>query len=138
MNKASTATHRGFKSFLGYYQACVQVWTNPHACLRKAMHFPNPSSSFFFLLQRHQDYWYHWAALTEKGAEYVGIDLSKNNGSQIGGAANASYFGVYDRNIFSDEAVSIIASHDTSKPLFIYCAFQNVHLGLGISLGGGS
>lgn len=35
--------------------------------------------------------------------------------------------GQYSANLFSDRAVDLIDRHDTSRPMFLYLAYQNVH-----------
>lgn len=38
-------------------------------------------------------------------------------------------YGRYSTDLFTDEAISVIQSHDSSKPMFLYVAHLAVHAG---------
>ena len=99
-----TPTYRGFQDFFGYYLAC------------------------------NADYWFHTVANggneCGKGGYNSSIqDWSDNAGTSIGPGDRVGRNGTYNRNLLSGRASQIIAAHDTSTPLYMYLAFQNVHEG---------
>ena len=98
--KACTPTHSGFDTFLGYYEAC------------------------------NHDLFYHTCGKCSPqtcGRTVNGVvgecevDFSLNVGAQgsIQGAP-VSLNGTYSSRAFSARAKTLIASHDTSKPLYMY------------------
>eukprot|EP00656_Telonema_subtile_P028759 TRINITY_DN3136_c0_g1_i2.p1 TRINITY_DN3136_c0_g1~~TRINITY_DN3136_c0_g1_i2.p1 ORF type:complete len:542 (+),score=101.85 TRINITY_DN3136_c0_g1_i2:174-1799(+) len=100
--RETTPTYKGFDSFLGYYRAC------------------------------NDDLFYHTTSgckqhTTPKGELLV--DMSRNQGGELTGATGLN--GSYSTRVFSEHAVSLIQQHDTSKPLYMYVAPQNVHLACG-------
>jgi len=106
---SSTPTYNGFETFLGYYSACTS------------------------------DYFYHNASgCTVPSDSVYPKDLSNNTGQTIKGA-NAQFTGLYSTHVYTQRAVEIVNSHaaapknadGTMDPLFIYLAYQNVHLACG-------
>eukprot|EP00054_Salpingoeca_dolichothecata_P022281 m.145689 g.145689 ORF g.145689 m.145689 type:complete len:281 (-) comp24284_c1_seq6:481-1323(-) len=58
------------------------------------------------------------------------MDMSKNVDKDIGGDPNTN--GTYNRYIFTDRAIDLIKTHNFSDgSLYIYLAYQNVHLACG-------
>lgn len=108
--KKCTPTFSGFDAFVGYYSACLS------------------------------DYWYHWSpnqcddvGFGPKGAPYV--DFQNSTLGEISPAA-ADLNGTYNAHIFTAEAIRHIertAAQPASarQPLFVYLAYQNVHLACG-------
>ena len=103
VRNATATVGRGFDSFFGYYLAC------------------------------NADYWYHTVANggSDCGGAYNSSvqDWSDNVGDSLGPGDRVGRNGTYNRNLLSGRAASIIASHDTTQPLFMYLAFQNAHEG---------
>jgi hypothetical protein len=103
-----TPTKRGFDSFLGYYSACEM------------------------------DYFYHNAS--EMNDWNCGLpkfppqaDLTNNTGGTFKGADAAAH-GVYSTHLFTNHAIGIIKNHaanNSATSLYIYLAYQNVHLACG-------
>ena len=56
-------------------------------------------------------------------------DWSDNTGQALGPGDRVGRNGTYNRQLLQDRAVSIIAKHDASTPLYMYLAWQNVHEG---------
>lgn len=114
INKRCTPTDRGFDSFVGYYEACLE------------------------------DYWYHFSpACHDATIGFLPVDLSKNTaadsagGGHIGGLSGHN--GTYHAHLFKNVAVGIIERHAATSggsPLFLYLAPQNVHLGCGTGIPG--
>ena len=109
--KKCTPTYTGFDAFLGYYEACLS------------------------------DYWYHWSP---KQCDKAGFGASKSpyfdlsNSSGIGNITPSSRAlnGTYNAHIFTSEAIRHIENtaaqpQETRQPLFLYLAYQNVHLACG-------
>lgn len=48
--------------------------------------------------------------------------------------AGAEFSGKYNTDVFTDEAIRIISSHDQSKPLFLELAYTAVHAIFGNTL----
>eukprot|EP01050_Picozoa_sp_SAG11_P027883 SAG11_NODE_7236_length_1174_cov_1.456744_1_plen_267_part_00 len=70
-------------------------------------------------------YWYHGG----EGGGCEGTDLSNSSGlaAEIRGAARTDINGTYSTVAFSAEAQRIIEAHNTSRPLYMYLAFEAVH-----------
>ncbi|XP_038049342.1 arylsulfatase I-like [Patiria miniata] len=64
------------------------------------------------------DYWTHYDSEV-----YSGFDFHMN------GSVYKSTYGQYSTNLFTQRAEDVIASHNKSKPLFLYFAHQAVHSG---------
>lgn len=100
--KETTATYKGFDTFLGYYKAC------------------------------NDDLFYHSVGSGNCGPQTFSqdTDMSKNYGDTIGPALGLN--GTYSTRIFSEEAVRHIKAHNASSgPLYLYVAPQNVHVACG-------
>eukprot|EP00730_Choanoeca_flexa_P008071 TRINITY_DN12435_c0_g2_i1.p2 TRINITY_DN12435_c0_g2~~TRINITY_DN12435_c0_g2_i1.p2 ORF type:complete len:543 (+),score=100.69 TRINITY_DN12435_c0_g2_i1:106-1629(+) len=74
------------------------------------------------------DYWYHWSPTSNDKCGY-GRDFSHNKDTAIQGA---DMNGTYNRVAFTEEAVRIIDTLPEDQPLYLYLAYQNVHLGCGM------
>eukprot|EP00041_Stephanoeca_diplocostata_P000814 m.17077 g.17077 ORF g.17077 m.17077 type:complete len:629 (+) comp11147_c0_seq1:175-2061(+) len=116
--KEYTPTFRGFDSFFGYYNAALR------------------------------DYWYHGGGVQGKCDVMNATDLSNSTGYMDADGvqhADSRVNGTYDQELFTTEAVRLINQHsaalrhDTSinmknmdstqiNGLYIYLAYQNVHL----------
>ena len=103
--KECTPSLTGFDVYLGYYEACLS------------------------------DYWYHWSpeqcndATTADGSPFT--DLSNSTRGTLGDAARRLN-GTYNARIFTDEAIRLVDGiRDDGRPLFLYLAYQNVHLACG-------
>eukprot|EP00966_Prymnesium_polylepis_P031864 741351-Prymnesium_polylepis.1 len=114
VTRAYTPTYRGYKSFLGYYDAMTE------------------------------DYWAHTHSTgvgTPGGCAGPDLDglwpaLSNNTGHELGHSLDN---GTYESTLFGDHAVRLIERHagghnasrrltpETIPPLFIYLAFHNEH-----------
>lgn len=108
--KAYTPTFRGFDTFFGYYAAALT------------------------------DYWYHGDPSAKRcmaagnaslpGRTYF-TDLSNSSGAykaagvRPGDAPGVN--GTYDQELFTREAVRLIASRGAAQSMYIYLAYQNVH-----------
>ena len=81
--------------------------------------------SFFGYLTGGEDYFWHKNDLGFPGKEEFialnGYDMRRNEE-----VAN-DVIGNYSTFLFTDEAVKIISSHETDKPLFLFVAYQAVH-----------
>ena len=107
----------GYDSWLGYYEACLQ------------------------------DYWAHTFGLgttiacQDYGANASSVlkDLSNCTGSACVGVG-AQLTGTYNARVFTAEAMRLIRAHAaaaSSRSLFLYLAYHNVHLACGASYGSG-
>ncbi|CAN8029041.1 unnamed protein product, partial [Ixodes persulcatus] len=76
--------------------------------------------SFFGFYNGFGDYFRH---LVQNG-DHIGLDLWDNE------VAVRTECGNYDTDMLTDKAVSIIASHDTTKPLFLYLSHRSAHSAL--------
>eukprot|EP00051_Salpingoeca_urceolata_P027960 m.484210 g.484210 ORF g.484210 m.484210 type:complete len:546 (+) comp23251_c0_seq1:88-1725(+) len=72
------------------------------------------------------DYWYHGAPSISNTSVF---DFAESVGTTISGATG--FNGTYNRNAFSDRAIEIIKNNPADTPMYMYLAFQNVHLGCG-------
>ncbi len=86
-----TPTRRGFSSFFGYYAAC-QV-----------------------------DYWYHGAPANECGTNGPGDPVTDFNNSTEANILPARGFnGTYNEELFTQEALRLIATHADGAPFYMY------------------
>jgi arylsulfatase A-like enzyme len=102
VTRAHTPTYRGYKSFLGYYDAMTEdYWAHTHSTGHNA---PGgcPGTGLGRL----------WNA------------LSNNSGAALGHSLDN---GTYESTLFGDHAVRTIEQHDPTTPLFMYLAFHNEH-----------
>eukprot|EP00039_Didymoeca_costata_P006376 m.89637 g.89637 ORF g.89637 m.89637 type:complete len:574 (-) comp13233_c0_seq2:193-1914(-) len=107
--KHCTPTYRGFDTFLGYYTACVE------------------------------DYWYHFApSCNNQSGGNLPADFTMNEGTTFQAIPTAN--GTYDAHVFTERAITLVNQHAENlrtnrtggdDSLFIYLAYQNVHLGCG-------
>ena len=71
-----------------------------------------------------EDYWNH--SVGYLGAGKAGYDFHHDiAGEPL--VPGTGYAGNYSLQVFRDEAVRIISSHDATKPMYMYLALQNVH-----------
>ncbi|KAL9955582.1 hypothetical protein ACROYT_G036923 [Oculina patagonica] len=104
---------------LGYATHAVGKW---HLGFFKYDYTPTRRGfdSFFGYWLGHGDYWDH--SESEPGG--WGLDL-RNNTEPV-----HNQWGNYRTHLFTDQAVNVINSHNTSKPLFLYLAHAAVHSAL--------
>ena len=117
--EAGPPTYRGFDTFLGYYKACVQdYWYLWDSSVGSKTNCPHPPCG-----QKKCD----WR--TSDGAPST--DFSFDNGTSLGGAP-ARYNATYNQDVFTGRAKQLISEHDQAAgPLYIYLAYQSIHLGCG-------
>lgn len=103
MARNATSTYRGFDDFYGYYLAC------------------------------NADYWYHTVAGGAKtcaGSYNSSVqDWSDNVNTTLSPGDRIARNGTYNQELLTGRAENIIASHDSTLPLYLYLAYQNVHEG---------
>ncbi|CAN8011336.1 unnamed protein product, partial [Ixodes pacificus] len=109
--KLGYATHMVGKWHLGYYK---KEFTPTYRGF----------DSFFGFYNGFGDYFRH---LVQKG-DHIGLDLWDNE------VAVRTECGNYDTDMLTDKAVSIIASHDTKKPLFLYLSHRSTHSALSSAM----
>ena len=74
------------------------------------------------------DYWYHWSpSQCDQQGPYV--DLSNSSAGALPRPSSLALNGTYDAHVFTNEAVRLIEGHDQRWPMYMYLAYQNVHLG---------
>ncbi|KAK7478758.1 hypothetical protein BaRGS_00029969 [Batillaria attramentaria] len=116
LREAGYATHAVGKWHLGFYK---EDYVPTHRGF----------DSFYGYLTGGEDYFTHWLCSspgsTEKDyvsiAGYCGYDLRDND------TPVKTESGNYSTHLFTDRAISLIKSHDKSKPMFLYLAYQAVH-----------
>ncbi|XP_050405848.1 arylsulfatase J isoform X1 [Patella vulgata] len=103
---------------LGYDTHAVGKWHLGHF---KKEYLPTLRGfdSFFGYLTGHEDYFDHVA----EGSPYWGKDF-RNNTDPV-----ATMDGDYSTELYTSLAENIISTHNQSKPLFLYLAYQAVHAG---------
>ncbi|ESP03556.1 hypothetical protein LOTGIDRAFT_137302 [Lottia gigantea] len=72
--------------------------------------------TFFGFYTGAEDYFDHFRCF-----EYCGYDLHNNDSSVF------NETGHYSTHLFTERAINIVKSHDQSKPMFLYLAYQAVH-----------
>ncbi|KAK9532288.1 hypothetical protein VZT92_009679 [Zoarces viviparus] len=110
MKEAGYATHMVGKWHLGMYKK---------DCLPTRRGF----DTYFGYLLGAEDYFthVHCAAISALNLTRCALDLRE--GEEVA----TEYKGVYSTELFSQRASSIIKTHNSSKPLFLYVALQAVH-----------
>ncbi|KAJ7390442.1 hypothetical protein OS493_025142 [Desmophyllum pertusum] len=100
----------------GYKTHAIGKW---HLGFFKSEYIPTNRGfdSFFGFWSGKTDYWDH--SQGEEG--FWGLDL-RNDTTPVW-----NEWGNYGTELFTEQAVDVINSHDTSKPLFMYLAHQAVH-----------
>ena len=124
-----TPTFRGFDSFLGFYGGGEDYFTHTAAGGSES---PGTRLS--------SGYDFRWDATRNCGAGCSRVLWSANTMNVSGRAINGSVCAAatgsrnthtcessYSTTLFAERAVQIVETHDTSKPLFVYLAFQAVH-----------
>ena len=73
------------------------------------------------------DYWYYWspAQCDDKGPY---VDLSNSTNGTIGHSRVAEINGTYNAHVFTAEVVRLLDANVGNTPMYIYLAYQNVHL----------
>ncbi|XP_005099114.1 arylsulfatase B [Aplysia californica] len=111
MKEAGYATHMVGKWHLGYFKA-------------EYMPFYRGFDTYYGYLTACENYTSHKRLYPHDGVAY--LDLRDNNGPIY----NES--GHYSTHLFTEKAIHVVQAHDTSKPLFLYLAYQSVHAPLQV------
>ncbi|XP_012939262.1 arylsulfatase B [Aplysia californica] len=106
MREAGYATHLVGKWHLGYYK-------------QEFLPFNRGFDTFYGYLTACENYTSHKRVYPQDGVAY--LDLRDNNGP----IHNEN--GHYSTHLFTEKAINVVQAHDTSKPLFMYLAYQSVH-----------
>lgn len=109
MQEAGYATHAIGKWHLGFYKSAFTPTFRGF-------------DSFYGFYSGGEDYFKHNAG--------HGYDFRRDPKPRCGvGCSQVAWEakGKYSTTLFAEEAVQVIKAHDTSKPLFLYLAFQAVH-----------
>ncbi|KAK3087860.1 hypothetical protein FSP39_011626 [Pinctada imbricata] len=108
MREAGYSTHAVGKWHLGFY---------------KKEYLPNNRGFDTYLgyLTGSEDYYTHYRC----DGKLCGMDLRENLNP-------ANYSGIYSTHLFSERAINIIRNKPSSKPMFMYLAFQAVHAPLQV------
>ncbi|BFZ20046.1 hypothetical protein BsWGS_23085 [Bradybaena similaris] len=109
LKEAGYATHMVGKWHLGFYKEEYLPWNRGF-------------DTYFGYLNAAEGYYNH--TIPWRRVPY--LDFRDNNGP----VRNES--GHYSAHLFTNKAVDVINSHDTSKPLFLYLAYQSVHAPLQV------
>ncbi|CAN7993150.1 unnamed protein product, partial [Ixodes hexagonus] len=109
LKRLGYATHIVGKWHLGYYK---KEFTPPYRGF----------DSFFGFYNGFGDYYRHLVEYVRIG--HIGLDLWNND------VAVRTECGNYDTDMLTDKAIAIIASHDTTQPLFLYLSHRATHSAL--------
>ncbi|CAG5132127.1 unnamed protein product, partial [Candidula unifasciata] len=109
LKESGYATHMVGKWHLGFYKKEYLPWNRGF-------------DTYFGYLNAAEDYFNH--RVPWKTVRY--LDLRDNNGP----VRNES--GHYSADLFTNKAIDVVRSHNTSKPLFLYLAYQSVHAPLEV------
>ncbi|BFZ20042.1 hypothetical protein BsWGS_23081 [Bradybaena similaris] len=104
LKESGYATHMVGKWHVGFYKQEYLPWNRGF-------------DTYFGYLARNEDYYKHTSAYNN--TPY--LDFRDNSGP----VRNET--GHYSANLFTNKAIDVIKSHNTSKPLFLYLAYQSVH-----------
>ncbi|XP_068608597.1 arylsulfatase B-like [Brachionichthys hirsutus] len=115
LKEAGYATHMVGKWHLGMYKT---------ECLPTRRGF----DSYFGYLTGSEDYYTHQRCNGVRGQTVMTCALDLQDGEE----AAANYSGVYSTELFTQKTVSIIESHESTQPLFLYVALQSVHAPLEV------
>ncbi|KAK2581658.1 hypothetical protein KPH14_002156 [Odynerus spinipes] len=111
LKEAGYATHAVGKWHLGFYK-------NAYTPTYRGF------DSFFGYYNGLQDYYTHYSQdLTEKYNDYFGFDMRRNL------SVAWDTYNKYSTDLFTEEAVRLINSHDTKDPMFLYLAHLAPHSG---------
>lgn len=115
MKEAGYATHMVGKWHLGMYKK---------DCLPTRRGF----DSYFGYLTGSEDYFSHVRCHPIHSLNLTRCALDLRDGEEVA----TGYKGLYSTELFTQRATSIIAKHDSAKPLFLYVAMQAVHAPLQV------
>ncbi|XP_035826847.1 arylsulfatase J [Aplysia californica] len=110
MKEAGYATHMVGKWHLGFYKDEYLPWNRGF-------------DSYFGYIGDREDYFNHTNTYMD-GEEY--LDLRDQNGPVY------NETGHYSTHLFTEKAIDVLQAHDSSKPLFLYLAYQSVHTPLQV------
>nr|AAF30402.1 sulfatase 1 precursor [Helix pomatia] len=109
LKESGYATHMVGKWHLGFYKQEYLPWNRGF-------------DTYFGYLNAAEDYFNH--NVPWRQVRY--LDLRDNNGP----VRNET--GQYSAHLFTGKAIDVVQSHNTSKPLFLYLAYQSVHAPLEV------
>lgn len=115
MKEAGYATHMVGKWHLGMYKK---------DCLPTRRGF----DSYFGYLTGSEDYFSHVRCHPIHSLNLTRCALDLRDGEEVA----TGYKGLYSTELFTQRATSIIAKHNSAKPLFLYVAMQAVHAPLQV------
>ncbi|XP_030624298.1 arylsulfatase B isoform X2 [Chanos chanos] len=115
MREAGYATHMVGKWHLGMFQK---------DCLPTRRGF----DTYFGYLTGSEDYYTHHRCVHIQPLNLTRCALDLRDGEEVATA----YSGAYSTELFTEKATSIIKTHKTDKPLFLYVALQSVHAPLQV------
>ncbi|XP_072310511.1 arylsulfatase B [Eucyclogobius newberryi] len=115
MKNAGYSTHMVGKWHLGMYKA---------DCLPTRRGF----DSYFGYLTGSEHYYNHVHCVPIPSLNLTRCALDMREGEEVA----TGYKGVYSTELFSERAASVIKTHKSNKPLFLYVALQAVHAPLDV------
>ena len=121
-----TPLGRGYDSWLGYYQHANEYWSKQTSLFSTGM-IDNCLNDVSFLNLKNP--------ATGEHLEGNGFrDLSLLNATFRGGVRDARYLSnaTYEEDIFKEQALGVVAAHNTSAPLFLFYSFHLVHTPLQV------